>query len=89
MGLGAGENSKIKSGGFANSAAILSAESTGHTYNTLAIGFGVGGLIAFGGGLGLALSAPAAADAAPKAQSASLSLSPALGARGVVATVRW
>jgi hypothetical protein len=56
--LGAGQNSKIEDGGFANKNEIKSAEETGGTYNTLGWVFGIGGGALFATGAGLVVLSP-------------------------------
>ncbi len=56
--LGAGQNSKIQDGGFANKDEIKSAEETGGTYNTLGWVFGISGGLLFAGGAGLVVLSP-------------------------------
>jgi type IV secretory pathway VirB10-like protein len=56
MGLGAGENSTIKSGGFASASDIASADSSGKTYNAAAIATGVLGILGVGIGAPLILA---------------------------------
>jgi hypothetical protein len=58
MGLGALQNGSIHDGGFANAAAIQSANSTGNTYNTAAIATGIIGAVGFTTGFILVVASP-------------------------------
>jgi hypothetical protein len=76
MALAGGVNSQIKSGGFANTAAIQSADSTGNLYNIVSIATGAAGAVGFGVGTLFVLLNLPEADGAP---ATGLVLTPAPG----------
>jgi hypothetical protein len=80
MGLGAGENSTIKAGGFASASAIGSADSSGNTYNVAAVATGVLGILGVGIGVPLIVAdLPAHEPVAASARAGDIFLAPSAG----------
>ena len=88
MGLGAGENSSIRSGSFATGSDIASAASSGSTDNTVAIVLGITGLVGCGVGLPLFITGLGTPDK-PRLDTPLVSVSPMPRSAGVLTTVHF